>query len=134
MLRRNERPGWAPLGSAVLAASLLAALGGCGASETSKSQSSVNHLLAATQALEGGDDAAAMQELTAAIDDAPNAWAYFKRAQLHLKGGNEAEANADCQKGLELNEFNPDLKWLSGELKKPAAQRFKGRFAKAPSG
>lgn len=73
-----------------------------------------------------------MAELTAAADTSPNGWVYFERARLQLDQGKEQEAAADCQKGLELEPDNSQLKWLTAELKKPAAQRFKGRFANPP--
>lgn len=106
-------------------------LGGCGGTPSEPTRS-YNHLVAASEAIAAGDKEKAMTELTAVIDTSPNGWAYFERARLQLEQGKEPEAVADCQKGLELEPDNSQLKWLSGELKKPAAQRFKGRFAKPP--
>jgi tetratricopeptide (TPR) repeat protein len=103
---------------------------GCGSS-TSASKS-YDHLVAAAQAIEAGDQETAMAELSASLEKSPSAWAYFERARLHLEQGREQEALADCQKGLELDPKNGKLKWLSTELKKPSVQRFKGRFAKPP--
>lgn len=106
-------------------------LGGCGGTPSEPTRG-YNHLVAASEAITAGDKEKAMTELTAVIDSSPNGWAYFERARLHLEQGKEAEATADCQAGLALEPDNSQLKWLTAELKKPAAQRFKGRFAKPP--
>jgi Tfp pilus assembly protein PilF len=90
------------------------------------------HFVAAMEALERGDKATAMAELNVSIEAEPAVWAYFQRARLHLEEGNEAAAVADCEAGLKDQPDNPDLKWLLGELKKPAAQRFKGENANPP--
>jgi hypothetical protein len=110
--------------------SVLLALSGCG-SKPSASRA-YNHFVAAATALETGDQDTAFSELTASIETSPTDWAYFERARLNLSKGQESDAVADCQKGLELNPKSPDLLWLSAELKKPAAQRFKGKLAKPP--
>jgi Tfp pilus assembly protein PilF len=107
-----------------------AAVGGCGAPAAKEAE---NHLIAATTAMQSGDKATAISELTASIDESPNTWAYFQRARLYVMQGQNEEAAADCQKGLELDPHDRDLNWLAGELKKPPAQRFKGRFARSPS-
>lgn len=103
---------------------------GCGR-KTSTSKA-YNHLTAAANALSAGDKETAFAELSASLETSPSAWAYFERARLYLDKGQEQEALADCQKGLELDAQYPDLLWLSAELKKPPAQRFKGKFAKPP--
>jgi tetratricopeptide (TPR) repeat protein len=91
-----------------------------------------DHFVAASSALASGDKQTALAELTASIDERPTSWAYFERARLYLAQGQEQDAIADCQKGLELDPQSAQLKWLSGELKKPVARRFQGRFAKPP--
>jgi len=103
---------------------------GCGR-KTSTSKA-YNHLVAASNALSAGDKDTAFAELTASLTTSPSAWAYFERARIYLDKGQEEEALADCQKGLELDPQYPDLLWLAAELKKPPAQRFKGKFAKPP--
>jgi tetratricopeptide (TPR) repeat protein len=106
-------------------------MGGCGGS-TSTSDA-YDHFIAAANAISAGDKETALSELTATINSSPSAWAYFERARIYLDKGQENEALADCQKGLELDPKDRKLLWLSAELKKPAAQRFKGRFAKPPA-
>jgi hypothetical protein len=95
------------------------------------------HFIAAQQALAQGDKAKAMQELSISLEQEPYDFAYLARAKLHLENGDEAQALADCEAGLALAETpeteNADLKWLQGELKKPANQRFKGPNANPPS-
>jgi hypothetical protein len=102
---------------------------GCGSSENS---GVYNHLVAASEALKAGEKDKAFSELSASIDTSPSAWAYFERARLNLGNGDEDAAKADCQKGLELDSKYRDLLWLSAELKKPPAKRFKGKLAKPP--
>jgi hypothetical protein len=106
-------------------------IGGCGGPSTSRAY---NHLVAASEAIKSGNKEVAFSELSASIDTSPNAWAYFERARLNLEKGDEEAAKVDCQKGLALDPTYPDLLWLSGELKKPAPQRFKGKLAKPPGG
>ena len=47
--------------------------------------------------------------------------------------GKDREALADCEAGMKLEPENSDLKWLVGQIKKPLAQRFKGRDQSPPS-
>ena len=109
---------------------LIGGCGGCGGgTSTSKGY---NHLVAASEAITAGDKEKAFTELSTSIDSSPSAWAYFERARINLDKGQEDAAVADCQKGLELDPKYRELLWLSGELKKPAAKRFKGKLAKPP--
>lgn len=108
----------------------LLALAGCG---SSAEKPGVNHLIAASTAISNGDKETAITELGASIDEAPNTWAYFQRAQIYVSQGKFDEAAADCQAGLDVDSTDVDLNWLQTELKKPPQQRFKGRFAKPPS-
>ncbi len=105
-------------------------IGGCGGGPSTSR--AYNHLIAASEALKAGDKEKAHTELSASIDSSPNPWAYFERARLNLDKGQEDAAAADCQEGLKLDPTYRDLVWLSGELKKPVAQRFKGKLAKPP--
>jgi hypothetical protein len=113
-----------------LAAVLLCA-GGCGGGSSSASKS-YDHFVAAATALETGDKETAFKELSATIEMSPSDWAYFERARLLAEQGRDAEATADVQRGLELQANNANLQWLAAELKKPANERFQGRFAKPP--
>lgn len=104
----------------------------CGCGHGPSNSRAYNHLVAASEALKGGDKDKALTELSASIDSSPNAWAYFERARLNLDRGKEEAAVADCQEGLKIDPTYRDLLWLSGELKKPSAKRFKGKLAKPP--
>ena len=79
-----------------------------------------------------GSFGGAFKELSATIESSPNDWAYFERARLLAEQGRDEEAANDVQKGLELQPNHPNLKWLDAELKKPANERFQGKFAKPP--
>ena len=127
--RRRLSRNVALLGSA---SALLLMAAGCGGPDPSQ-QPSVQSFIEAQQALANGDKAAAMELLTASIEAKPNGWAYLERAKLYLEQGDDASAIADCDAGLAEQPDNADLKWLRDEAQKPAAERFKGRFAKPPS-
>lgn len=116
----------------VAAPLFIALLSSCGCGGSHAPTKGYDHFVAAAKALEANDKATAFAELSASIDVSPTDWAYFERARLNLEKGDEAAAIADCNKGLEVNPKFRELLWLSGELKKPAAQRFKGKFAKPP--
>src|SRR5688572_4411144 len=115
--------------SLLLAAIL--SLGGCSGDSTSASKS-YDHFVAAAKALETGDKVTVFKELSATIEKSPSDWAYFERGRLSAEQGRDEEAAADVQNGLKLNPNNPNLKWLDAELKKPANQRFQGKFATPP--
>src|SRR3954447_5476192 len=100
----------------ILLCLLLLSFTGCGGKPSSRK--AYDHFIAAAKALETGDKETAFVELTASIDKDPSDWAYFERARLNLEKGQEDAAAADCQKGLEINPKDPNLLWLSGELKK----------------
>ena len=104
---------------------------GCGGSGVELDESG-EHFVAAQQALAEGNREKAMAELTAAIKAGPDPWAYYQRAKLYSDAGDEKAALADCEAGLKIDPENTSLKWLQGELKKPKAKRFKGKFAKPP--
>lgn len=111
----------------------LAVVTGCGDSGEPKFDKATNHFIEAQAALESGDREKAMTHLDASIAGKPSVWAYRKRAELHLEMGNDQQALQDAKDGLALDPEDRDMKWLVGELAKPAAQRFKGRFANPPS-
>jgi len=104
----------------------------CGCGGGNSTRQAANHLVAAAEAIKTNDKDRAFAELSASIDSSPSAWAYFERARLDLEKGQEDAATADCQSGLALDSTHRDLMWLSAELKKPAAKRFKGKLAKPP--
>jgi tetratricopeptide (TPR) repeat protein len=107
-------------------------LPGCGPGGSASTQEMVNHTLVATEALRAGDNAAAMESLNASIATKPTPWALFQRARLLSEEGKEAEALADCEQGLQLNQDDRNLNWLQKELKKPKAKRFQGKLANPP--
>jgi Tfp pilus assembly protein PilF len=113
----------------LLAASALSICGCGGSPSTGKSY---DHFVAAAKALETGDKETALTELSATLATTPSDWAYFERARLFAESGRDQEAAADVQKGLELAPQNANLKWLDAELKKPADNRFQGKFAQPP--
>jgi tetratricopeptide (TPR) repeat protein len=121
--------------SALIGSAMVAALlsSGCGGASETPTTEGYDHFVAAATALESGNKETALSELNASIDDNPTAWAYFERARLYLEKGQEQDAVADCQKGLELDPQSHQLKWLSAELKKPAPKRFQGRLATPPA-
>jgi len=93
---------------------------------------SAQHFVAAQQALDAGDKVKAIKELTASIQARPDEWAYYQRGKLYSDSGDVKSALADCEAGLALDAENESLQWLRGELKKPPAKRFKGKFATPP--
>lgn len=111
---------------------LTVCLVGCGGSNEPVLGSAVEHYLAAQDALAKGDKETALKELDISLSQQPDVWAYFERAQLHAKAGQDDKAKADCGAGLKLDEKHTGLKWLQGELKKPADRRFKGKNANPP--
>ena len=115
---------------ALVICTALLALSGCGGGQsTSKAY---DHFIAASNAITAGDKETAFKELSLSLETSPSPWSYFQRARIYLERGQESEAAADCQKGLELSPKDAKLLWLTGEMKKPAAQRFKGKFANPP--
>ena len=118
--------------SATLICGLLWTSGGCGGSQVEQIDAK-NYFLEAQEALRQGDTTKAIAAFTASIESKPNAWAYMERAKLYAAAGQDQQALEDAQKAVELEPENSDTVWLVGELKKPAAQRFKGVFAVPPS-
>ena len=79
-----------------------------------------------------GDNQTALKELDASLSLTPDPWAYYQRAKLLADMGEDDRALADCDAGLALDSEHIELKWLQGELKKPAARRFQGRNKEPP--
>ena len=105
---------------------------GCAKKKT-EINSSRNYLIEARQAIDAGDSAKAVEALNASIASRPNVWAYFELAKQQLALGDEKAALSNCEKALAMDPEMADAHWLQGELKKPAAKRFKGRFKDPPS-
>lgn len=80
-----------------------------------------------------GDEAKAIELLSASIEGEPNLWAYLDRAKIYATQGNDAAAQADCEAALQLAPENRDIPWIQGELKKPKDKRFQGAFELPPS-
>ena len=109
---------------------LLLALG-CGGKKQDLRESR-NYYLDARRAIKEGDSAKAIEALNASIESQPSTWAYFELAKQHLEQGDEQAAQTNCDKALELDSEMAEALWLHGELKKPDAKRFKGRFKNPP--
>lgn len=105
---------------------------GCGNSNEPVLGTATEHFLAAQDAIAKGDKETALKELDASLSASPDPWAYFQRAQVLAEMKQVDKALADCAAGLSLDKDHVQLKWLQGELKKPAEQRFQGKNAKPP--
>jgi tetratricopeptide (TPR) repeat protein len=130
-LSEVRHTGWGVIVTGIIEA--VALTGGCGGSEGPKLSDSSKYLVEARRALGDGDTDAALKALDASIAAEPNEWAYLDRAKLHATLGNDQAALDDCEALVRLKPDNPDVAWIKGELKKPVADRFKGRFAVPPS-
>jgi hypothetical protein len=111
---------------AVLMGAVACLFVGCGDSQPDGSQ--FQHDQAAMLFLEAmktrpTDQAKALELLTQSIDARPSYNAYYQRALIHGLNNRDVEAQADIAAGLELEPENRELKWLEGELQKPANQR-----------
>ena len=118
-----------------LLASVIGLLGltlGCG-SEEKDPPNAAQKFIEAQEALARGDNAAALASLQASIESEPNIWAYKERAVINDKQGTDAAVEEDLQAMLKLDPDNVDVAWIRAELKNPAASRFQGAAAKAPS-
>jgi tetratricopeptide (TPR) repeat protein len=87
----------------------------------------------ATGYLAKGENDKAMEALNASLAAGPTLWAYRARARLSAESNNDAAALKDCEEALKVTPDDPDILWIKGELAKPAAERFKGRFKTPPS-
>lgn len=110
----------------VLAGVLTVGLAGCGGSQPDGSQ--FQHDEAARLFLEAmkvrpQDQAKALDLLTESIDARPSYNALFHRAWIHALQHRDDQAQADIGAGLELEPESRDLKWLAGEMQKPADKR-----------
>ena len=81
----------------------------------------------------GGDCAAAIALLDEAIAAQPGHYMYLKRAELHLKQGDDQAAKDDIRQADAGGAPPEDCDWLSSQAKRDLDQRFQGPFATAPS-
>jgi tetratricopeptide (TPR) repeat protein len=96
--------------------------------------SNANQLFIEASRLIGeGQKDAALKELNASIAIEPSLWSYRERAKLLTEQGNDEAAMKDCDAALALVPDDPDMLWLKGEIAKPVAQRFQGKFKSPPS-
>jgi Tfp pilus assembly protein PilF len=116
----------------VIAISLLGSMSGCGGTEKAPPDAA-QRFIEAQEAIARGDNTAALASLQASIESEPNVWAYKERAIINAKQGTDAAVEEDLQAILKLDSDNVDVAWIRAELKKPAANRFQGAAAKAPS-
>lgn len=89
-------------------------------------------LMEAREAVEAGDTDKAVQLLTASIEARPDPWAYYERAKIAAKEGEDDDAKADIEAGLELDPEHSELLWLEKQVKKPRRSRFKGKSGQPP--
>ncbi|MBA4104641.1 MAG: hypothetical protein C0485_02705 [Pirellula sp.] len=105
---------------------------GCG--DDGPKVSDANKLFIEASKLIGeGQQEAAFEKLNESIADEPLLWSYRERAKLLLEMGKDDAAMKDVDAALQLSPADPDLLWLKGEIAKPAAQRFQGKFKTPPS-
>lgn len=116
-----------------IAAIACIAVMGCGERDAVELTEEQNYFVLAADALYSGDDAKALEMLAKSIETKPSRYAHYERAKLYEKQGADEQALADCAAALELQPGDKDVLWLQGEIKKPKAKRFKGRFANPPS-
>ena len=105
--------------------SLIAA--GCGGG-SAKDGSAFQHDKAAKLFLDAmkvraTDQDQALELLNQSIDARPAYNTHFHRAWIYALRGEDAKAIEDINAGLSLEPESKDLKWLDGEMKKPAKQR-----------
>lgn len=104
---------------------------GCGGEQQ---VSNANQLFIEASKLIGeGQKDAALEKLNASIAVEPSLWSYRERAKLLTEQGKDEAALKDCDAALALVPDDPDMLWLKGEIAKPAAQRFQGKFKSPPS-
>jgi tetratricopeptide (TPR) repeat protein len=111
---------------------LVAVTIGCG--DSGPKVSDANKLFIEAGKLIGeGQKETALEKLNESIAAEPLLWSYRERAKLLLEIGKDDAAMKDVDAALQLAPDDPDLLWLKGEIAKPAAQRFQGRFKSPPS-
>jgi tetratricopeptide (TPR) repeat protein len=119
------------LAARLVAATVAAVTWGCG-NDQPKAPPAIQLFLNAQQFLAEGKPDQAFEALNASIASDPTVWAYRERAKLNDQKGNNKAAIDDCDAALKLFPNDPEILWLKGELAKPAAKRFQGRFKSPP--
>ena len=104
-----------------------------GCSQEPSLDESATLFVEAKQALADGDKDKALELLTSSIEFRPDPWALCARARLYAETGEDENARADIEAGLELDAEHTDLLWLQKQLKKNPRSRFKGRTGEPPS-
>ncbi len=69
------------------------------------------------------DEAKCLELLDKSLELLPTDSAYFHRAWIFAKRGEDDQAITNIASGLELKPENTDLHWLQAELKKPEQKR-----------
>ncbi len=95
---------------------------GCGGDKEFKHDDVAKIFIAALQARPNDKDKC-VELMTEVIEKRPMDAAYFHRAWIYAEQGKIEEAKADVAAGLKLQPESTDLKWLEGELNKPASRR-----------
>ena len=108
--------------------SLSLILAGCGDGSGKRDGSAFQHDHAAKLFLEAmklrpTNQNQALELLNESIDARPAYNTYFHRGWIYALQGHENKALEDIKAGLALEPDSKDLKWLDGEMKKPAQQR-----------
>jgi len=111
---------------------LVAVTIGCGDGEPKVSDAN-KLFIEASKLIGEGQKEAAIEKLNESIAAEPLLWSYRERAKLLIETGKDDAAMKDVDAGLQLTPDDPDLRWLKGEIAKPAAQRFQGKFKTPPS-
>ncbi len=123
MIKIVRRISWLSIRFATIVVACFA-MNGC-AEQPPELDDAGTHFLNAKDAIDAGDDATAIDELTKSITVREDAWSYFERAQLYAKAGEDEKAKADVKIGLSIDPSNKQLIWLQKEMKRPKKQRFK---------
>lgn len=111
---------------------LIAVTIGCG-DDVPKVSDANKLFIEASKLIGEGQKEAAIEKLNESIAAEPLLWSYRERAKLFIETGKDDAAVKDIDAGLQLAPDDPDLRWLKGEIAKPAAQRFQGKFKSPPS-
>ncbi|MEM7313981.1 MAG: hypothetical protein AAF497_12595 [Planctomycetota bacterium] len=105
-------------------------LSSCGGPKLDKS---IELRAQAQKAITSGDTTKAIRVLTESLEHTPDAGAFLERARVYVDLANDDMARDDCEKALELDPNNQDVKWLLDQLAKPKEKRFQGAGAQPPS-
>ncbi len=87
----------------------------------------------AQEAIANNNPQKAIRLLTESLEIKPTPYAFRERARLLIDAGQQQQAIADCEAGLELAPGDKDIQWLLAECRKPAERRFQDRQSVPPS-